>query len=530
MINTTYQPVASSALVTRSILLFLLTFVMLASMLVDDASARTRSRTVGGTTTDLHHHGITLKCTWEEFQGVWDSVADYTNSPPEISVSHSVGDPGDAYNHDYAICGGWKLGTAPSGSLTNPDGTPNLTVLEPDENDEGGAQHGWGYFYYNATYTSKNATTCIEDPNSGIGNNCVKFTDNDNKKHGGGDPVPTSGATLACADNTPGTKLTFQFNCADGVDTSGFVTLVPNPNEAELQIAPDFTGPCSRERVAAGKCTMQIGGVPTKTVKIKGQSVTVVDTNACLETFPEAYIPNALGSGQTQLLAAGAILYYEETAYDGFCDPNNNNLPTLDGAPTAAFGRKCTSDMEPFPTDMTETEVGNYFPNDPLEVDGFDNELRVCYKESKNDTAHTNVHDVETVELANITVDAGPTFNLNCTTGGNTDSGKYKVLISDQAALLAGNVDVTPLSDAPTLEGVSPIKAEINTDDFGVQTLVLTYPTCVELTANIIANNDLGSEDNNTNVTLELTGQTEPTTTSLDQTIKALIEVKVNGL
>jgi len=528
MMNPTYRPIALSALAMRSILPFLLIFVMLASMLVDDASARTRSRTVGGTTTDLHHHGITLKCTWEEFQGVWDSVADYTKSPPEISVTHSVGDPVDPSNQDYAICGGWALGFAPSGSLTNPDGTPNTEVLYT-------APYGWGYFYYNATYASTTATTCIEDPNSGIGNNCVKFTDEQNKKHGGGDPVPNYGATLACADNNPGTKLTYQFNCADGVYTRGFVTLVPSPYGGTLmpEDIPDFTGPCSPKRVEAGKCTMQIGGVPTKTVKIKGQNVTVVDTNACLEAFPEDNIPNALGSLQTQLLAAGAILYYEETAYQGSCDPDNNNLPTVDGAPTAAFGRECTSDMEPFPQC---DEVGdNCFPNDPPDVDGFDNELRVCYKESNKDTAHTNVHDVETVELANITVDAGPTFNLNCTSGGNTDSGKYKVLISDQAALLAGNVHVTPLIEAPTLEGVSPIKAVINTDELGVDTLELTYPTCEELTANIIEQgpgpeDNLGSEDNNTNVTLELIGQTEPTETSLNQTIKALIEVKVNGL
>jgi len=531
---------ALSALATRSRLLTLITFVLLALMLVNDADARTRSRTVGGTSTDLHHHGITLKCTWEDFQGVWDSdTGDSTASPPTpISVSHSVGDPGDTLNHNYAICGGWDIDTAPSGSLTNSDGTPDTDVLNT-------AAHGWGYFYYNATYTSSTTTTCIEDPNSGIGNNCVKFTDKDNKKHGGGDSNPTSGATLACADNNPGTTLTYQFYCTDGVDTSGFITLVPYPNGATiLQTVPDFTGPCSTERVMYGKCTMLMGGVPTKTRKIKGQNVTVVDQDACLEIFPEADVPNALGSDQTQLLAAGAILYYEETAYQGSCD--QNNLPTLEGAPTAAFGKECTSDMEIF----TDNTGDNYFPTDPEYVDGFDNELRVCYKESNKDTAHTNNHDVETVELANITVDFQPTLNLNCWTGnGSNDSGIYKVWIPDQGQLLASSVVADPLDKAPKLEGLSPSKVGIVTlvdtngtedpaDDVYTENLELTYPTCAPAPLQGLAEivfEKYGTQENNSSVTLNLTGDILTkdelgNPISLGQTINVDIVVKVNGL
>lgn len=509
MISLNQPPVVSSTLTAPSKLLPLLIFVILTSVLVDDADARTRSsRIVGGTTTDLHDHGIRVRCTWPDFQGAWTS-----NSEHPISVSHSVKDTNDT--GEYAICSGWNV---------YDDGSDNVQYLVDGITvDHASAPYGSGQFLFDINYTSSTTTTCIEDPNSGIGNNCIKFTDVDNKKHGGADPAPSSGATLACADNYPGTTLTYQFFCADGVDVEGRLTLVPSLG-GSTQVAPDFTGPCGPERVAAGDCTHMYGGIPSKTVKIKGVTYDVVDTKACLEAFPEASVDNALGSVQEQILAPNALLFYQETAYTGACD-TITDLPTTEGSATAAYGRYCTSDIETF-----DDNVGlNDYSDDPLGNHGFDNELRVCEETNKNGP-HTGGQDIETVELVDILVASQPTLNLNCTTGGNTDSGSFKVWVSDQAQLLVSNILVNPLSDAPKLEGVSPTKVAVNTDDLGVETLELVYPTCSDLSATVIDNNNLDSTLNNTNVMLNLTGDVQPTATSLSQTINAVIEVKVNGL
>lgn len=511
MINSPHPSVVLNTLATYIRVLPLFTFVILALMLVEDADARTRTdRTAGGTTTDLHDHGIRVRCTWPDFQGDWTS-----NSEHPISVSHSVGINNSG---EYATCSGWNV---------YDDGSDNVQYLEDGTTvNHELSIYGSGKFLFEINYTSSTTTTCIEDPNSGIGNNCVKFTDEQNKKHGGADPVPTSGATLACSDNSPGTTLTYQFFCADGVDVEGQLTLVPSLDGGiTTQAAPNFTGPCSPERVEAGACTHVYGGVPTKTVKIKGQTVTVIDTKACLAAFPEASVDNALGSGQEQLLAPNALLVYVETAYTGSCD-SITDLPTDEGSATAAYGRYCTSDIDTFEDNL----AGNVYSGDLPDSDGFDNELRVCEETNKNGP-HTGGQDIETVELVDIIVDNQPTLNLNCESGnGSNDSGVFKVWISDQAQLLARNIEVNPISDAPKLEGISPTKAVINTDDFGVDTLELVYPSCPMMSAVVIENNNLDSTSNNSNVMLNLTGDVQPTATSLSQTINAMFEIKVNGL
>ena len=501
MFNFTHPSVVLSTLATRLKLLPLLTFVVLAIMLVNNADARSRTdRTSGGTSTDLHDHGIRVQCTWPAFEGAWGS------DPEAISVSHSVDDPS---LDRYAFCSGWDI-----------DGV----VYEDGDVAHGSAPYGSGKFLFNVTYTSSTVLTCV-DPDSGIGNDCVKFTDDDNKGNGGNnkitDPGTTAfGATIACENNYPGTTLTYQFHCAEGVGVDGYLTLVSSlDGGATLQAAPEFTGPCGPDRVAAGDCTMLYGGVPMKTVKIKGVTQEVVDAEACLEAFPQALVPNALNSGQIQNLEAGAMLFYQEVAYTGSCDAAG--LPTEDGIPSVAHGRYCQSDISNF----VDNIAPNVYGDDPLVGDGFDNELRIC-EMSDLPPQHVGFQDVETVELAEpMDAISGPTLNLNCTTGDNTDSGKYKVWISDQTRLLADNVVVTPLSDAPRLEGVSPIKAVINTDEFGVDTLELTYPTCPDLSYNVITSYN---PTNNSDVTLELIGQA---VTGLTQTFNALlIDVKVNGL
>jgi len=446
----------------------------------------------------MHDHGIDVVCTWPDLEGGWEANPG-TSPGTSISVTHSAGD----IEGEYATCSGWDIGAAIRDAAGN--------VIH------GAAPYEQGQFKFNVTYSSTKTTTCIEDPNSGIGNNCVKFTDANNKKHGGGDSAPTSGATFACKDNFPGTTLTYQFYCADGVGVSGYLTLVPTIGGSP-QAAPKFTGPCSPARVAAGACTVQMGGIPETTIKVKGQEQLVVDTQKCLEAFPQAAVSNALGTTQTQNLEAGAILFYQETAYTGSC-------AALDtGSPTAAYGRYCQSDIDTFADNLP----GNIYDGDELVTnDGFDNELRVC-EQSDNPPPHTADQDVETIELSNITFDSQPTLNLNCWTGnGGNDSGIYKVWISDQSQLLAGNIVVDPLSDAPTLEGVSPNKASISVDEFGVNTLELAYPTCYTLSENVISNN--AGISNNSNVFLTLEGYAK-IEGGLDQKINEALEVKVNGL
>jgi hypothetical protein len=287
------------------------------------------------------------------------------------------------------------------------------------------------------------------------------------------------------------------------VSVTGFLTLVPTINGVP-QEAPEFTGPCSPERVAAGKCTMVLGGIPTKTVKVKGQNVTVVDSAACLAAFPAAQVVNALNSDQTQNLDPKELLFYQEVASEGECD--TNFLPTVAGLPAAAYGRYCQSDLGLF----DDNKPGNIFGNDPLGGEGFDNELRVCPTGPAGTAPHTAAHDVEQVALTgSVIVEPQGTLNLNCTTGGNTDSGGYTVKIPDQPPLLSIDIDRSPLSDAPKLEDIAPSSAAIVVEN-GVRKLSLRYPTCSQtpgqgLSANII---NRYNPTNNSDVTLHLEGQT----------------------
>lgn len=508
--------VASNTFAACTKFIPLFTLIILTSVPVDDAfAARTRSTTTvstsGAISTDYHDHGVRALCEWPNLEGQWTaSTGDPITGDP-ISVSHSVQDPNST--EEYATCSGWNV------SDTN--------IYDADGNIQHAlAPYGSGKFLFDINYSSTATTSCIEDANSGIGNNCVKFTDNQNKKHGDSTTATPTGATLACADNYPGTTLTYQFFCSAGVEVTGELTLVPVLNGV-AQVAPEFTN-CGEARVADSACTLKYGGIPMKTVKIKGVDTEVVDVDACLAAFPEADVANAVGSTQLTL-ASNALLFYQETAYTGSCD-SLTDLPTDQGSPTAAYGRYCTSDIDTF-----EDNTGdNVYPGDGLLAtaspniggDGFDNELRVC-EETNNNGPHTGGQDVDTAELADILVTAQPTLNLNCTTGGNTDSGGFKVWISDQAQLLAGSISVDPLSNAPTLEGVSPTKVTI-TNELGVDTLELVYPTCNALSENVINNNN---PTNNSNVMLHLTGgNIQPTGSSLNQTLKAEIEVKVNGL
>ena len=543
MIHFTHPSVVLSTLATHLKSLPLFTFAVLAIMLANDADARTRSKTPATTTTETDgaldtpysDHGISTKCTWENFQGTWEATpGDATDSsnPIPTQATHFVGDkegdkePGHVFNNlDYAVCAGFVTGDVPEGKLTNPDGTPDLFILDA-------APYGWGYFYFDITYASSAVLPCVLDPNSGHGNSCGD--DPDNTGEGGGKGKKNSGpavdpASVTCEPNydsdgitlISGSTLTYKFSCAAGVEVDGFLTLVPLLDDEAggtvAQLPPVFTH-CGQERVDAGQCTILYGGFP---LDRKGN----LDTNACLEAFPDSNIINGLDTTQYQHLAAGEILLYQEVSNEGSCDLTTS-LPTVPGAAVAAYSRYCTSDIDSF-TDNVEPNV---FIGDPTvdEIHGFDNEFRPCFKRKGSPTYHTGVQDVEKVVLGDVIANGG-SLNLNCTTGGNTDSGKYNITITDQATLLVATIDVTD-GNAPTLEGISPVSWAINTDEFGVDTLVLSYPSCNELSYNVITDNELTLDDNNTNVTLELIGQTTPTSTSLDRTIKALIEVNVNGL
>jgi hypothetical protein len=439
-------------------------------------SSTCSTATVGGNITYILHHEMVIKCTWLEFQGDW--AAD----PAAVSVSHSVEGEGN-----YATCSGWPSGT-PVNQL--PPGTSSAPVLHSD------APFGFGQFFFNVTYGKTGSSS-------------------------------SPGATLTCTDNNPGTTLTYRFFCAEGVSNTGFVTLVPVVGDPPTpQPAPAFTN-CSPARVAAGKCTMLLGGIPTKIMKVKGQDVTVVDEAACLAAFGPAAVVNALNSGQTQNLASKELLFYREIASEGQCNTSTPS-PTVPGLPSAAYGRHCQSDIGPFTDNEDPT---NIFAGDP-DVEGFDNELRVCPTGPKKTPPHTAAHDVEQAALtSSVTTNPQPVLNLNCTSGGNTELARYTVLIPDQPPLLSIDIDISPLSDAPTLEGVAPISARIVEGD-GVRSLELKYPTCDQgsapgLSDEVIANNP--GLTNNQNVTLHLEGQTKDVGLGPVLFDGAFI-IKVNGL
>jgi hypothetical protein len=392
------------------------------------------------------------------------------------------------------------------------------------------APYGFGKFFFKINYQAPPTSTlaCIEDPNAGIGNNCTKCDDQNSSK--GCSNFTPPAASVACKLNGPGggTTLTYQFACAEGVSVDGFLTLVPRigdpstPQPNPSGSSGSFTN-CSPARIAAGECTMKLGGIPTKQVKVKGQLVTVVDSTACAAAFPTASVPNAFASGQTQTLGTREMLFYQEVATEGICDPDTE-LPTVPGLPAAAYSRYCQSDLGPMPENP--------------DVEGFDNILRVC--PVAHNVIHTAAQDVEQVKLGGsggaFGAEPGSTLNLNCTTGGNTDSGKFKIKIPDQAPLLATNIDVEPLAtEAPKLEGISPLSPPtVIVDGDGVRKLELTYPTCgptpsTSLSDIIIAKYNLTRADNNTDVTLQVTGQTQ--SVGLGPVLfEAQLPVKVNGL
>jgi hypothetical protein len=409
-------------------------------------------------------------------------------------------------DNNYATCSGWPKDSVPAGI--------------PDHDS---APYGHGLFNFSVKYQSAATQTCIEDANAGIGNNCTK-ADAQNPKHGGSGGSTPPGASRACALNSAsgGTTLTYQFACADGVSVTGFLTLAPtidgNPQANPSGTDGSFTN-CDTARIAAGECTMRLGGIPSTTTKVKGQNVTVVDAAACAAAFPAQSVVNAFNSGQTQTLDLNELLFYKEVASEGTCDPVTN-LPTVPGLPAAAYGRYCQSDLGPLPSGL----------------EGFDNVLRVCPVDVINKVAyqHTGAQDVEQVALrGGVKLEPQGPMNLNCSTGGNTDSGKYKVYLVEQAPLLVGDIDITP-ANAPKLEGISPLSATIVVGDDGVKRLLLTYPTCSSvpgegLSANII---NKYHPTNNSDVTLELTGQTYGAGADSLGPIqfKGEFTIKVNGL
>jgi len=461
-------------------------------------SSSCSTQTVGGSITYITHHGIAIKCTWQEFQGSWDAEPGSSTVP--ISVAHAV-----EGENNFATCSGWEADSVPTG-------IPN----------HGQAPYGMGQFLFSVRYQSAAFLSCEEDPNSGIGNNCTK-TDAQNPKHGGSGST-TPGASRACKDASsgytgPGTQLTYQFACADGVSVTGFLTLAPTVIEGGVPVPQpnpegsdgSFTN-CSAERIAAGACTMQLGGIPTTTVKVKGQNVTVVDSAACAAAFPAGAVPNAFSpTGQIQNLDVKEILFYQEVASEGICDPVSK-LPTVPGLPAAAYGRYCQSDLGVFSDNTNSPTGGGIFLGDSSTLEGFDNQLRVC--PAVDNVYHTAAQDVEQVALgAGVTMEFQPTLNLNCTTGGNTDSGGYTVKIPDQAPLLSIDIDTSPLSDAPKLEGISPASARIVVEN-GIRKLSLRYPTCNSVPGDpagglsgVVQTNNPGVQ-NQDNVTLHLSGQT----------------------
>jgi hypothetical protein len=210
------------------------------------------------------------------------------------------------------------------------------------------------------------------------------------------------------------------------------------------------------------------------------------------------------------------------------------------GTPTAAYGRYCQSDVGLFSDNITE--IVNYFPTDPLTGgfygtgEGFDNQLRKCPVATVAGTKiyHTGDQDVEKVSLGtnSVLTAAQTNINVGCTGNATNDQGVFKVWIPDQADLLNTDIDISPLSDAPTLEGVAPEPTPVQnvlltSGPFaGKYALELTYRRCSGgLAAAIRANNPT----NPPTVILHLKGKTVGTTTLLPQNFASEITVGING-
>jgi len=506
-----------------------LAFTTFGALLSFDASAAL-TRGSGGLFGGYYDHNIVIKCTHERHEGEWDAGID----PSGPTVSQHVDE-----TNKYALCAGFDASniTEPPASL--------LSCLEndpiTDPNDENPYDDiwatsstcpypdlGYGWFESTITYTSGSVEQCVEDANSGIGNNCQP-TDCQNKKHNDGCGVVSTGSTVACKDNTGGgTTTTYQFYASPDVNVTGYIKLVKNV-QWNLDHTPGFTN-CSSERIMADKCVEQWGGWPTTTVKVKGKLVDVIDWSVIDEAFPDADIPNALDSGQYQHLANRAVLFYEEVDPDGKC---SDGISTLNGVPKAAYARYCTSDIDTF-TDNVGT---NWFVSDPTDPtptgDGYDNELRPCFKNPNY--VHTASADAERIQLTGTflpNVTSQPVLNLNCDSGNpNNDGGGFKVQVYETALLPAADF-VTSGADAPLLEGVSPSKAsDVLTDSTGLKYVELTYPTCPDLSHNVIDNNP--SATNNTDVTLHLTNMhwdTSSDSLDYDSDDSTGLSVKVNGL
>ena len=487
------------------------------------------TQTVGGSITYISHHGIAIKCTWTEFQGEWSAEPGTTAFPfTPISVTQRVGQPGDP--SVFATCSGWpQAGGVPTPPLPFPF----------TSGDHDSAPYGKGKFWFSVKYESTAPLDC-EDANSGIGNNCGTFTDLQNKKHQPTGIVLTGAAERSCTNTSPGTELTYTFKCADGVKVEGHMILLTGESNPSGE-AGSFTN-CSQERIDAGACTMQLGGLPGKYVT-KGKNTTfVLDRAACEAAFPGGVqVPNALDSGQSQPMGLGQLLIYTEKSKTGYCDPltglpTDTGLPPppdeyLVGTPTAAYARYCQSDIGPFSDNLPD----NMFSD--LAGEGFDNELRFCGTTKTSNQLHTAAQDVEGLKLGDGTNDILLTanqssINAKCQGNESNDSGKLDILIPNQESLLVTsggitNIDITPLSDAPKLEGVSPIATAFTLMPDGITpALKLTYYRCPELAAAI--HDKYPGDVQPPSVMLTFSGKTE-SATSLGLNFSNLINYAIPG-
>ncbi len=492
----------------------LVAFVLIATGFPDDAEAG-RSRTGGSTQTDPSHHGSVafpgvgrIFCTWEDFFGEWTGdPGNPTANPPILptvvqevapkvcsndntqacAVDSDCGDGNTCSSPTSARCGGWE--------------DNQLTVFkDPNDPDYSPPPFGEGRFHLRVKYTLF-GSTCIDDPgNKGGGNNdpilCDR-TDPQNPKHGGGGSSGGSSGVV-CRDDHPvlGTaSLEYTGFCENGVSVTGFLTLLPTTPINEI---PEFTGPCGADRVAAGKCTLQLGGLPTVTTTKGKKTTTSVDPELCAAFFPEGPVPNAFGpdpvcsNDKTQVctvdsdcgdgntcvvrdLEEGQILRYVEEYPGNTCAQIVGVPDAPQAVPTLAYGAYCQSDIDEFKNDDNTPGVcsndnalsceqdadcgdgntcdNNWFEDDPG-VEGFDNVFRECpiFEPPDGSTpyVHAGTHEIETFGLAeDITLtQSSQSLNMGCQ---NADH--FQVRITDQDQLLAGDVSLNP---APTLKPLGP--------------------------------------------------------------------------
>jgi hypothetical protein len=268
---------------------------------------------------------------------------------------------------------------------------------------------GEGRFTYHVEYSIPIATS---DPSGRSNLECETKCDPNNPQSSKKGTTSCTGCSVnqTCTNlSTTESQLTIKAFCQQGVIVTGYLTLLPLVNGSP-QPAPPFTG-CDAESVAAGECSLIVGGLPlTK----RG----TVDDFACAELFAAV----DLLSDPNKHFDPKQLLLFQQ-GYLGQCSTATSGDFGLELPQGAKLGlhRECNSDA-------------------------FDNVPRGCVVAENTDgsPAYHVVDGAETAKSIQVEVDVTPeSVNLRCDAG--TDSGIATATICTTPQFNVTNVDTAVL-------------------------------------------------------------------------------------